>query len=117
MATIPRKRITTPLLLLVTFVAGMALSWLMLRTQTINRDHAIQLKAPLMLSASGPQSDSDTSQPYLLPPGTVLYPQQSYAEGHGRYLIEVFYKGMPPGERIKHTPTSSTSLWAFYAEQ
>ncbi|MNT56252.1 hypothetical protein D3C72_1935370 [compost metagenome] len=43
----------------------------------------------------------------------MIYHQQSFAEGHSTYLVELNYKGTPPAERIDSMAGAESALWAF----
>jgi len=80
-------------LLLAGAVAGMALTHQ--RETIMDKRFAFRLKEPLLISTG-------SQQPYyLLPANTVLYHQESFAEGHARYAIEVIYQANFDGERLK----------------
>ena len=74
----------------------------------MDREFAFRITEPLLIS-----SPDDESNRHLLPMGTVIYHQQSFAEGHSTYLIELNYKGMPPAERIDSMVAAESALWAF----
>lgn len=70
---------------------------------------AIKTKKPLLIAGEG---DGNLS---ILPKGTVLYHEQSYAEGHSRYKAYFYFKGQIESEKFDASKTSP--LWLYTAEK
>jgi len=89
-------------------MCAIAVATCFLKEKSMDREFAFRLTEPLLISAPG-----DGSERHLLPVGTVLYHQQSFAEGHSTYLVELNFKGAPPAERIESSLATENALWAY----
>jgi hypothetical protein len=80
-----------------------------LGTNTMDKKFAFQLTEPALIATQSGQ------QHYLLPSGTTVYHQASFAEGHSLYTIEVMFDGqlrlkaLQPGD-------SAEPLWLYNLE-
>ena len=73
----------------------------------------LKLTAPLELSPEG-----KAGAPHALPPGTALYKDQAYAEGHVRYIVYVNIKGGFQAEQVASDKSHLIDpLWAYPAAQ
>lgn len=75
----------------------------------MDKEFAFKLKEPLLIATSSEK------QNYLLPANTVLFHQQSFAEGHSLYAIEVLYKGKFSSEPLSKD-TFAEPLWLYNME-
>ncbi|MFK3772076.1 hypothetical protein [Pseudomonas sp. NPDC089406] len=55
----------------------------------------ISTRVPLRIEA--PVDDGNN---YVLPPGTSLYPDKAFAEGHQRYILYLYHKGVIAHEDV-----------------
>lgn len=68
-----------------------------------------RLEEPLLL-----QADGDLKNFHMLPAGTALYQDQSFAEGHTRYIVYVNIKGAIATERVESDkPNLVDPIWAY----
>jgi hypothetical protein len=65
-----------------------------------------QLDEPMLISSNKGESY------YMLPKNTVLHLEQSFAEGHQLYAINVFSKGKLPATQIRED-ASIESTWIY----
>lgn len=75
-------------------------------TPTLKKDYAFRLTEPLLIATASGEPH------YRLPASTVLFHQQSFAEGHGLYVIEVLSKGAVIGERLS-ADEFAEPLWLY----
>lgn len=68
-----------------------------------------KLEEPLLLQAEGEARDF-----HMLPPGTALYKDQSFPEGHTRYIVYLNIKGDIAAEKIdSDKPNLIDPVWAY----
>lgn len=68
-----------------------------------------KLEEPLLLEAEGEMKNF-----HMLPAGTALYKDQSFAEGHTRYLVYLNIKGDVATEKIESDkPNLIDPIWAY----
>ncbi len=70
-------------------------------------DRPDMLKTRQALVIEGPQGDERN---YVLPPGTVLYFDRAFAEGHALYHAYFYYHGEPENDRVELEPKHKGSL-------
>lgn len=70
-------------------------------------DRPTMLKTRQALVIDGPLGDD---RRYLLPPGTVLYYDRAFAEGHVLYHAYFYYHGEPENDRVLLEPKHHGSL-------
>ena len=69
----------------------------------------LKLQEPLLLNAEGAQKDF-----HMLPAGTALYKDESFPEGHTRYIIYVNIKGAFNAEKLESDkPNLIDPIWAY----
>lgn len=88
------RRLTLPALLLVAFCAGVLFQHYGI--PAMSNTTYFKLEEPLLLQAEG-----DARNFHMLPPGTPLYKDQSFAEGHTRYIVYVNIKGDIATEKVE----------------
>ncbi|WP_283184003.1 MULTISPECIES: hypothetical protein [unclassified Pseudomonas] len=91
----------TPLLLAgVLFINALVLGWVVVGTAPWVPDRTMmRTQEPLLIE--GPQGDE---QAYVLPTGTTLYHDKSFAEGHDRYVVYLNHKGAIAHEEVPMKP-------------
>lgn len=79
----------------------------------MSKTQYLKLSEPLLLSAGG-----GTKYFYMLPAGTAMYKDQSYPEGHTRYIVYVNFKGKFAAEVVESDkPNLIAPIWAHTVEK
>ena len=69
----------------------------------------LKLKEPLLLNAEGKQENF-----HMLPAGTPLYKDQTFPEGHTRYIVYINVKGAFSAERIESKKANLIDpIWGY----
>lgn len=74
----------------------------------MSKTQYLKLSEPLLLSAGG-----ESKNFHMLPAGTPMYKDQSFPEGHTRYIVYVNFKGAFAAEVVKsEKPNLVDPIWA-----
>ena len=81
-------------------INALVLGWVVVNTVPWAHDRTMmKTQEPLLIE--GPQGDE---QAYVLPPGTILYHDKSFPEGHDRYVVYLNHKGAIAHEEVPMKP-------------
>jgi hypothetical protein len=104
-ANVRGQEVRSAVLVLLTAAATATTTLLFHRTD-MDKSKPYKLSEPMLISTA------ENKTYYMVPPGTVLFHQRGFAEGHQLYTMEVLFKGDLAAEPVpKGNEGEATWLW------
>jgi hypothetical protein len=101
------RHFISPILLVAAFVGGILFH--QFGISIMSKTTYLKLQEPLLLNAEG-----DLKNFHMLPAGTPLYKDESFPEGHTRYIVYINIKGDFSAEIVEsNKPNLVDPIWAY----